>query len=92
MTGHELKAFRVERDFSQEHLASVLGIARSTLIGYERGHSPIPKMLALAVAALHADASAYQAPAQLIQLIEGKKFKRVPARIVSSVSPKNVVL
>lgn len=83
MTPAELKAFRVEHGLCQGTLASRLGIARSTLVGYERGNSPIPKMLALAVTALHSEVPAYCPSPEILRQIGAKRFKRISDRVTS---------
>ncbi len=83
MTPADLKAFRVEHGLCQGSLASRLGIARSTLVGYERGNSPIPKMLALAVTALHSDAPPYCPSPDILRQIGAKRFKRISDRMKS---------
>ena len=92
MTPDQLKAFRVERGLSQGDLAALLGIARSTFVGYERGNSPIPKMLSLAVSAIHTDAPEYEAPAGLLLKVRAKSFRRITTRVQSpSVAIDHVV-
>lgn len=83
MTPEELKAFRVEQQLCQGSLAERLGIARTTLVGYERGHTPVPKMLVLAVAALNSDAPPYSPPPELLRKIRSKQYKRINGRIRS---------
>lgn len=77
MTPADLKAFRVEHQLCQGSLAKRLGLARSTLVGYERGHSPIPAWLPLAIAALNANASPYIPSPEILRLVNEGRYLRV---------------
>lgn len=52
MTPLEVKASRLDLGFTQGQMAQAVGICRSTLVGWERGHFPAPPWFALAVAAV----------------------------------------
>jgi transcriptional regulator with XRE-family HTH domain len=54
MTPTTLKAFRDEQRLTQQALASLLGVNRVTLADWERGRSPSPSYLGLALAAIRA--------------------------------------
>lgn len=73
MNPGELKAFRVERKMTQGALADHLDIGRTTIVGYERGAIPIPRVVALAIAALHRDVPPYKPPVELLRTVEAKK-------------------
>lgn len=48
MTGRELRDLRLRLEWTQEHMARKLGIARNTLSRYERGARPVPRAVELA--------------------------------------------
>lgn len=87
MTPAVLKAFRVERQLSQGSLSELLGIARTTLVGYEKGHFPIPKHIALAVAALFANVGPYTPPEDLLRQVETRRTYRRIRTAVPQVGP-----
>lgn len=77
MTSAELKAFRIEMQMTQGALAQCLGVSRTTLVGYERGTSPVPKLVELGIAALHADVELYHPSSALLQ--QAKQRRRMTA-------------
>lgn len=88
MTPGELKSFRVERQLSQGSLAELLGVARTTLVGYEMGHVVIPKHIALAVAALFAKVAPYAPPKDLLRQVENKRnYRRIKTAVVRQEMP-----
>lgn len=48
MTGNELAALRRKRGWKAYEFAAMLGVGVATLSRYERGHKPIPKVVAYA--------------------------------------------
>ena len=52
MTGKELRAWRTNKRLTQQRLARLLEITSRTIIDYENGKRPIPRLVALAVRAL----------------------------------------
>ena len=77
MTPADLKAFRVEHQLCQGSLARLLGLARTTLVGYEGGVSPLPVWLPLAIAALHAKVAPYRPCPNLLRRVEQGRYLRV---------------
>lgn len=77
MTPAELKAFRVEHQLCQGSLARLLGLARSTLVGYERGASPLPAWLPLAIAGLHANVAPYRPCPNVLRRVQQGRYLRV---------------
>ena len=88
MTPAELKSFRAERQLSQGSLAELLGIARTTLVGYEKGHFPIPTYIALSVAALFANVAPYSPPENLLLQVQNKRhYRRIKTPVVEARAP-----
>lgn len=52
MTGSELKEWRRAHGYTQEAFAAELEVARQTVVGWEKSHDPLPRMLLLALEAL----------------------------------------
>lgn len=84
MLGSHLRLWREELALSQVYAARLLGIAASTLRGYEHGRDqPIPRPLAFACAAIKAKLMPYMATgeeqAEIARLLtEAKAIRRGP--------------
>ena len=52
--GNRLKTLREQRGYTQEHLAKLIGVSKSTLSRYEKGKTS-PKMDVLEKMAMHLD-------------------------------------
>lgn len=82
MTPDDFKAWRNRMDFTQQQAADALGLSRDTIANYERGSRrednrlvEIPRVVALACAAVIAGAKPYKATEEELDAIHNRRMR-----------------
>lgn len=80
MTRDDLRAFRALHGLTQQAVAEILGLARGSIIEFEKGRRPLPKWFSLALAAHNAGISPYTAPELARRQMELRSTLRIDCK------------
>lgn len=80
MTPVQIKALRIELRLTQAQLAEAVGVARTTVVSWERGEQTTPRWFGLAAAAVAAGLHPYQPSSAAI--LQAPSCRRINTRVM----------